>query len=83
MAFSKLIKLTYLTLNFTRTNITGVGFDKIVGKLNGKDILGLVLIFGETKIKNDLGVINFAPPLERMTNLEILQLDLYNTKITD
>ena len=66
-----------------KTRVTGVSFDKLVGKLKGKDIVSLVLLFGETKIKNDLGVINLSPPLEKMHNLEVLTLDLYKTKITD
>ena len=78
-----MIKLSVLSLNFTKTKITGISFDKLVGKLNGKDISNLTLLFGETKIKNDLGVINIAPSLEKMVNLQVLTLDFFKTRITD
>ena len=65
-----MIKLSKLSLNFTSTKVTDVGFDKVVGKLKGKDITHLILLFGATKIRKDLGIVNLAPVLTKMKNLE-------------
>ena len=67
--FGHMIKMTKLFLNFTSTKVTDVGFDKLVGKLKGKDITHLVLLFGDTKIRKDLGIVNLAPVLSKMKNL--------------
>ena len=59
-------KLTKLKLNFTQTKVTDVGFEKLIGKLREKNITHLILIFGATKIKKDMGIINLAPVLQDM-----------------
>jgi hypothetical protein len=70
-------KLTKLLINFTNTKVNDEGFDKIVGKLKGHDLIHLTLHFGKTKIKKDLGLVNLASVLSNMNNLEKFIMDFY------
>ena len=78
-----MIKLSKLEVNFTSTKVSDEAFDKIVSKLKGKDITHLVLHFGKTRIRKDLGIVNLAPVLQKMQNLELLTIDFYSTRVTD
>ena len=72
-----MFKIKRLEINFTNTKVTDEAFDKIVGKLKGHDIIHLILYFGKTKIKKDLGLVNLASVVSNMKNLEKFIVDFY------